>query len=82
LLTSTLGLTYYSHKRVIFSKRHGDYPVINLLVKHLPISIETSNIIVHPHIEKALFISMTQVYHICLAFFSSTITTTGSLDMG
>jgi len=59
LITSTLGLTYYSYDRVIISKRHGGYPVINLVVTCVPISRETSNGIVHSHIEIALFISMT-----------------------
>jgi len=34
------------------------YPVINLLVMCVPISMKTSNVSVHSHIEIALFISM------------------------
>jgi len=44
----------------IISKRHGGYPVSNLLATCVTyIANETSNDIVHSHIEIALFISMT-----------------------
>jgi len=57
-------VTYYSHDRVIISKRHGGYPVINVLVTcvHiyqgkliLPLSI------VHSHIKIAVYFHDTYI---------------------
>ena len=54
------------------------YPVINLLVTCVHISSETSYGIVHSHIEITLVIT----YRLCVPIFSSTVTTTGSLNIG
>ena len=55
-------------------------PVVNLLVTRVPISSETSNGIVYSHSIIALFISI--ILTIFVFPFSSTVTTSGSLDIG
>ena len=67
LVTSTLGLTYYSHDRTIISKIHGGYQVINLLTC-LPVSRETSNGIVHLHFEIALLVLWAQAVYMSLIY--------------
>ena len=55
--------------------------MINLLVTCVPISRETCNVIVHSHIEIALFISMILTTFV-FPFLSSTLVTTETLDIG
>ena len=60
------------------SAKDTGYPVITLLVMCVPISMKTNNDANNSHIESYLF----NTYHLWQPLFSSTVTTTGSLDTG
>jgi len=62
------------------SAKGTGYPVINLLVMCVPISIKTDNDANNSHIESYLF--PRHFCHLWQPLLWSTVTTTGSLDIG